>query len=96
MDHPGRGHAGAGAGGAARGGLAAAEPGGGAKNGVAALKVKESQLPVIGKVMHDKYNRCAGFIAHDSEQEATPALETGGPPPPAPAAVCTASTTGRR
>jgi leucyl aminopeptidase len=52
------------------------------KNGVAALKVKESQLPAIAKVMHDKYNRCAGFIAHDSELEARTALEKAGTPVP--------------
>jgi len=52
------------------------------KNGVAALKVKESQLPVIAKVMHDKYNRCAGFISHDSEQEAQTAMDTASTPVP--------------
>lgn len=57
------------------------------KNGVSALVVKESMLPVIAKVMHDKYNRCAGFIAHDSEQEATLALETAGTPVPSRALV---------
>ncbi|WP_224368143.1 M20/M25/M40 family metallo-hydrolase [Hyalangium versicolor] len=48
------------------------------KNGVVALKVSESLLPVIGRVMHERYNRCAGFIAHDSEQEATQAQEKAG------------------
>ncbi|WP_224240253.1 M20/M25/M40 family metallo-hydrolase [Hyalangium gracile] len=48
------------------------------KNGVVVLKVPESLMPVIGKVMHDKYNRCAGFIAHDSQQEATQAMEQAG------------------
>ena len=52
------------------------------KNGVVALKVRESDLRVIGQVMHDKYNRCAGFIAHDSELEATQAMEQAGTPVP--------------
>lgn len=51
------------------------------KNGVIALKVSESHLPVIGKVMHDKYNRCAGFMAHDSQAEALKALEALPPAP---------------
>jgi leucyl aminopeptidase len=51
------------------------------KNGVVALKVRESHLPTIGEVMHEKFNRCAGFIAHDSQAEALKALEA---PPPAP------------
>jgi leucyl aminopeptidase len=56
------------------------------KNGVVALKVRESHLPVIGKLMHDKYNRCAGFLAHDSQQDAMKALEAD-PPPAAPQLV---------
>ncbi|HYH96700.1 M20/M25/M40 family metallo-hydrolase [Hyalangium sp.] len=52
------------------------------KNGVAALEVRESHLPVIAKVMHDKYNRCAGFISHDSQQEAQTALDTASTPVP--------------
>lgn len=57
------------------------------KNGVATLLVKESLLPVVAKVMHDKYNRCAGFIAHESEQEATQAMETAGTEVPSRAQV---------
>ncbi len=51
------------------------------KNGVVALKVLESHLPRIGQVMHDKFNRCAGFLAHDSQQDAVKALETAGTAP---------------
>jgi leucyl aminopeptidase len=43
------------------------------KNGVAIAKVKEARLPVIAQVMHEKYNRCAGFIAHASFDEAVEA-----------------------
>jgi leucyl aminopeptidase len=51
------------------------------KNGVVALKVRESHLPVIGKLMHDKYNRCAGFMGHDSQADAMKALEATPPAP---------------
>jgi leucyl aminopeptidase len=51
------------------------------KNGIVALKVRESHLPVIGEVMHDKFNRCAGFMAHDSQADAMKALEATPPPP---------------
>jgi leucyl aminopeptidase len=51
------------------------------KNGVIALKVRESDLRVISQVMHDKYTRCAGFMAHESQQEAMAALEEPAPPP---------------
>jgi leucyl aminopeptidase len=45
------------------------------KGGVAALRVRESQLEKLSEAMHDKLNRCAGFIAHESEQEARTAVE---------------------
>jgi leucyl aminopeptidase len=51
------------------------------KNGIVALKVRESHMPVIGEVMHEKFNRCAGFMAHDSQTEAMKALEAAPPPP---------------
>jgi len=46
------------------------------KNGVAVLRVHESQLEKLSKVMHDKLNRCAGFISHDTEEQALEAVET--------------------
>jgi len=52
------------------------------KNGVATLKVSESQLPLISKVIHEKYTRCGGFEAHDSQQEALSAMEKAGTPVP--------------
>ncbi|WP_375769866.1 M20/M25/M40 family metallo-hydrolase [Archangium gephyra] len=45
------------------------------KDGVAVLRVRESQLEKLSKVMHDKLNRCAGFIAHDTEEQALAAVE---------------------
>lgn len=45
------------------------------KAGVAAMRVRESQLEKLAEAMHDKLNRCAGFIAHDSEQAARTAVE---------------------
>ncbi|AKI99475.1 leucyl aminopeptidase [Archangium gephyra] len=45
------------------------------KDGVAVLRVRESQLEKLSKVMHDKLNRCAGFITHDTEEQALAAVE---------------------
>ncbi len=44
------------------------------KDGVVMMKVSESQLSQLSKVMHDKFNRCSGYIAHETEQEALQAL----------------------
>ena len=41
---------------------------------VVAMRVRESQLGLISEVMHDKFNRCAGFLSHDTEQQANEAL----------------------
>jgi bacterial leucyl aminopeptidase len=51
------------------------------KNGVAMMKVRESELPLISRVMHEKFNRCSGFIAHDTEVDAVAALEQTDAPP---------------
>jgi leucyl aminopeptidase len=45
------------------------------KDGVAVLRVRESQLGKLAEVMHDKLNRCAGFISHDTEEQALAAVE---------------------
>ena len=45
------------------------------KGGVAVLRVRESQLEKLSEAMHDKLNRCAGFIAHDTEAQARLAVE---------------------
>jgi len=51
------------------------------KDGVVMMKVRESQLSQLSKVMHEKFNRCSGYMAHESEQEALQALS----PTPSPA-----------
>ncbi|HSP81815.1 MAG TPA: M20/M25/M40 family metallo-hydrolase, partial [Myxococcaceae bacterium] len=43
--------------------------------GVAALRVRESQLARLSELMHEKFNRCAGFIQHDSREDALAAVE---------------------
>jgi len=45
------------------------------KAGVAALRVRESHLEKLAEAMHDKLNRCAGFISHDTEEQALKAVE---------------------
>jgi leucyl aminopeptidase len=45
------------------------------KGGVAALRVRESHLEKLAESIHDKLNRCAGFIAHDTEAQARAAVE---------------------
>ncbi len=43
------------------------------RNSVAVARVAESRLPLIARVMHEQYHRCAGFIAHGSLAEASAA-----------------------
>jgi leucyl aminopeptidase len=45
------------------------------KAGVAVVRLRESRLAKLSEMMHDKFNRCAGYIAHASEEEALKALE---------------------
>ncbi|XXF77282.1 M20/M25/M40 family metallo-hydrolase [Myxococcaceae bacterium GXIMD 01537] len=45
------------------------------KNGVTVVRVLESEIPAISEFMHHSLNRCAGFITHDTEEEALAALE---------------------
>jgi len=40
------------------------------KAGVTALRIPQSQVDKVAGVMHAKLNRCAGFVAHDSEAKA--------------------------
>ena len=37
---------------------------------VSILKVREDDVATLSKLMHDKFNRCGGFIAHESLAEA--------------------------
>ncbi|QRN98807.1 M20/M25/M40 family metallo-hydrolase [Archangium violaceum] len=50
------------------------------KGGVAVLRMRESQIDKLAGAMHDKLNRCAGFIAHESEAEALAAVEKASAP----------------
>jgi bacterial leucyl aminopeptidase len=50
------------------------------KGGVAVLRMRESQIDKLAGAMHDKLNRCAGFIAHESEAEALSAVEKASAP----------------
>ncbi|SEU16741.1 M20/M25/M40 family metallo-hydrolase [Stigmatella erecta] len=44
------------------------------KDGVAVMHVRESQLDMLSEVIHSKLNRCAGYMAHESEAQARAAL----------------------
>lgn len=50
------------------------------KGGVAALRLRESQIDKLAGVMHDKLNRCAGFVAFDSEPKALAEVERASAP----------------
>ncbi len=50
------------------------------KGGVAALRLRESQIDKLAGVMHNKLNRCAGFIAHDSEAKALAEVDRASAP----------------
>ncbi|WNG50713.1 M20/M25/M40 family metallo-hydrolase [Archangium minus] len=50
------------------------------KKGVAALRIRESQIDKLAGVIHDKLHRCAGFIAHDSEEKALAEVENASAP----------------
>jgi leucyl aminopeptidase len=59
------------------------------KAGVAALRIRESQIDKVAGVMHDKLNRCAGFIAHDSETKALAEVERAATASTAPQSLAT-------
>lgn len=39
-------------------------------HGISVLKVNEKDIPALSELMHEKFNRCGGFIVHDSLDEA--------------------------
>ncbi|HYH94608.1 M20/M25/M40 family metallo-hydrolase [Hyalangium sp.] len=59
------------------------------KGGVAALRIPESQIDKVAGVIHSKLNRCAGFIAHDSEAKALAEVDSAGAPVPPPTLLAT-------
>ncbi|RKH43946.1 M20/M25/M40 family metallo-hydrolase [Corallococcus llansteffanensis] len=48
-------------------------------NGVSVLKLREGQLGDVSRLMHDQYNRCAGFMTHETQEAALAALEPAQP-----------------
>ncbi|QAT86475.1 M28E family peptidase [Corallococcus coralloides] len=48
-------------------------------NGVSVLKLTESQLSDVSSIMHERYHRCAGYMAHDTQEEALAALTPAQP-----------------
>lgn len=48
------------------------------KGGVTALKVRESDLVEISRTMHEKLNRCGGFVYHETEAAALAAVADSG------------------
>jgi leucyl aminopeptidase len=50
------------------------------RNQVAMFRVRESQLDRLSRMMHDRFNRCAGFITHESREEALASLEPAAEP----------------
>lgn len=42
---------------------------------IAVLKINEKDVENLSKLMHDKFNRCGGFIVHESLNEAKAVLE---------------------
>ncbi len=40
------------------------------KDGISVIKIDEEAIPWLSMLMHKNFNRCGGFMAHDSEEEA--------------------------
>ena len=43
-------------------------------DGISVLKIDTKNVEELSKLMHDKFNRCGGFIVHDSKAEAIEVL----------------------
>lgn len=39
-------------------------------DGISVLKINKNEIENLSKLMHDKFNRCGGFVLHDSKEEA--------------------------
>ena len=46
------------------------------KNNISILKINKNDVEKLSQVMHDKFNRCGGFIVHDSKAEALEVLNS--------------------
>ncbi len=42
--------------------------------GISVLKINDTQIEKLSKLMHDKFHRCGGFVVHDSKSEALKVL----------------------
>lgn len=42
---------------------------------ISILRINENEIESLSHLMHEKFNRCGGFIVHDSEAEAVEVLE---------------------
>lgn len=42
--------------------------------GISVVKINKNQIEKISELMHDKFNRCGGFVVHDSLEEAQSVL----------------------
>ena len=47
-------------------------------SGITVMKVKKSEIESLSHLMHEKFNRCGGFIVHDSKAEAMEVLALEG------------------
>lgn len=43
-------------------------------DGISVVKVRKAEIEKLSHFMHEKFNRCAGFVAHDSLEEAQAVL----------------------
>ena len=43
-------------------------------DGISVVKVRKADIEKLSHLMHEKFNRCAGFVAHDSLEEAQAVL----------------------
>ncbi|MDC1174056.1 M20/M25/M40 family metallo-hydrolase [Bacteriovoracaceae bacterium] len=47
------------------------------QDGITVMKIKESDIGAMSHLMHEDFNRCGGFVAHESEEEAYKELNSG-------------------
>jgi bacterial leucyl aminopeptidase len=53
--------------------------------GVSVLRLSRAQVEQVGHAVHEGLNRCAGFMAHDTEEQALAAAKADSTPQPLPA-----------
>ena len=45
-------------------------------DGIASIKISEKKIPFLSHLMHEKFNRCGGFVYHESKTEAEATLNS--------------------